>query len=80
MCLSRLHRVLDRDGTDGVWAEDVLGRRHRLSLLAFDGPPPDPGDWLVAHSGYALGPAGAEEATAAAAEVRRGQREGWDRP
>ena len=70
MCLSRLQRVVGTAGPDAVWAEDADGRRHRLCLLAFDGDAPRPGDWLVAHSGYALGPADAAGAAAAVAELR----------
>jgi len=50
--------------------EDLDGARHDVSLLAFDGPPPTPGDWVVVHSGYALEAVDPDEAKAAAAEIR----------
>lgn len=68
--MSRLHRVLERDGSDAVTVEDVDGSVHRVSLLALDGPAPEPGEWLVVHSGYAIDRADADEAAAVAAEIR----------
>ena len=67
--MSRLHRVVAAAGPDAVWAEDLAGARRQVSLLAFDGPVPGPGDWLVVHSGYALGPADAADAADAAVAV-----------
>ncbi|MGD0882977.1 MAG: HypC/HybG/HupF family hydrogenase formation chaperone [Acidimicrobiales bacterium] len=69
MCTSRLHRVVAADGETAVVVEDVDGRRHRVSLLALDGPGPVPGEWLVVHSGYAIDRADADEAEAVAAEL-----------
>ena len=66
MCLSRLHRVVAPAEPAAVWAEDLDGIRRRVSLLAFDGPTPVEGDWLVVHSGYALQPADAADAADAA--------------
>lgn len=54
MCVSRFHRVVAPAGGRSVLVADSLGATHRVSLLALDGPPPQPGDWLVVHSGYAL--------------------------
>jgi hydrogenase expression/formation protein HypC len=70
MCTSRLHRVVAADGAGAVVVEDVDGGRHRVSLLALDGPPPEPGEWLVVHSGYAIDRVDAGEAEAVAAELR----------
>ncbi|HET6964111.1 MAG TPA: HypC/HybG/HupF family hydrogenase formation chaperone [Acidimicrobiales bacterium] len=52
--MSRFHRVVARAGDRAVLVADSRGTTHRVSLLALDGPPPEPGDWLVVHSGYAL--------------------------
>jgi hydrogenase maturation factor len=70
MCVSRLHRVVGtvRDGR--VTVRDLEGRERSISLLAYDGPRPEPGDWIVAHSGYALAPVEPEEAEAALSELR----------
>lgn len=54
MCVSRFHRVVARAGDRSVLVADSRGTTRRVSLLALDGPPPEPGDWLVVHSGYAL--------------------------
>lgn len=54
MCVSRFHRVVARAGDRSVLVADSRGTTHCVSLLALDGPPPEPGDWLVVHSGYAL--------------------------
>jgi hydrogenase maturation factor len=70
MCTSRLHRVVASDGPGAVLVEDVDGSRHRVSLLALDPPEPEPGDWLVVHSGYAIGRADAAEAESVVAELR----------
>jgi hydrogenase expression/formation protein HypC len=70
MCMSRLHRVLRDDGGGAVEVEDLDGTVHRVSLLALDGPPPTPGEWLVVHSGYAIDRVDQSEAEAVAAETR----------
>ena len=70
MCVSRLHRVLRSVDDGAVEVEDVNGTVHHVSLLALDGPPPAPGEWLVVHSGYALDRVDADEAEAVAAELR----------
>ncbi len=79
MCMSRLHRVVSigRRRTRSI-AADIDGSTHRLSLLAYEGDPPQPGDWVVAHSGYALGPADRAEAEAVLAEYRAGIATGLD--
>jgi hydrogenase expression/formation protein HypC len=71
MCMSRLHRVVEVDGT---WAdvEDMDGTVHRVSLLALDGPPPAAAEWLVVHSGYAIDRVDTAEAEAVEEELRRG--------
>ncbi len=75
MCTSRLHRVVSADGAAAVVVEDVDGRRHRVSLLALDGPGPEPGEWLVVHSGYAIDRVDAGEAEAVAAELLAASRQ-----
>jgi len=70
MCMSRLHRVVGDAGPGAVEVEDLDGRRHRVSLLALDGPTPAPDTWLVVHSGYALERVTAAEAETVAAEIR----------
>ena len=67
-----------------VWTEDLDGARHRVSLVAYDGPPPGPGTWMAVHSGYALEPVAAEDAAVAGALLRCVERrdadgEGWSR-
>ena len=82
MCLSRLEQVIAGAGVGTVWTEDLDGARHRVSLVAYDGPPPEPGTWVAVHSGYALEIVAAEDAAAAGALLRSGQqedREGWSR-
>lgn len=70
MCLSRLHRVTSTAGSAEAVVESADGTLRRVSLLALDGPVPAVGEWLVVHSGYAIGRAGADEAAAVAGEVR----------
>jgi hydrogenase expression/formation protein HypC len=70
MCVSRLHRVVGTAGPGAVEVEDVHGGRRRVSLLALDGPSPDPGEWLVIHSGYAIDRVDTAEAEAVAAELQ----------
>jgi hydrogenase maturation factor len=69
MCMSRLNLVVRPSGGDLVTVEDVEGYRHDVSLLAYEGTPPQPGDWLVVHSGFALARAEPEEAMAVLAEL-----------
>ena len=72
MCLSRLHQVRSVCGPGKVMVEDMDGRRHEVSLLALEPPDPEPGDWLVVHSGYAIDRADPQEAETALAEIARG--------
>jgi hydrogenase maturation factor len=60
--------VVDEGAVD---VEDVMGDRHRASLLAFEGPPPAPGQWVVVHSGYVLERVDDAEAGDIALELRR---------
>ena len=69
--MSRLHRVLDVVDEGVVNVEDVQGDAHRASLLAFDGPPLAPGQWVVVHSGYVLERVDDAEAEDIALELRR---------
>ncbi|MGB9111176.1 MAG: HypC/HybG/HupF family hydrogenase formation chaperone [Acidimicrobiales bacterium] len=70
MCTSRYFRVVEAVNDTAVVGEDVDGRRHRLSLIAYDGPPIQPGGYVVAHAGYALAPVVSEEATRTFDELR----------
>ncbi len=70
MCLSSLHQVVECDASDAVTAEDMDGNRQRVSLLALDGDRPEPGEWLVVHSGYAIERITAEEARAVITDLR----------
>ncbi len=54
MCLSRFHLVLSVDSPGTAVVRNSRGVTHTVSLLALDGPPPRPGEWLVVHSGYAI--------------------------
>jgi hydrogenase expression/formation protein HypC len=57
-------------GAGALDVEDVDGSVHRISLLALDGPVPEPGEWLVVHSGYAIDRVDSAEAEAVVAELR----------
>ncbi|MGO9560328.1 MAG: HypC/HybG/HupF family hydrogenase formation chaperone [Acidimicrobiales bacterium] len=72
--MSRLHQVLRTAAPGAVDVEDLDGAVHRVSLLALDGPPPLPGQWLVVHSGYAIDRVDAAEAESVAAQVRQAMR------
>jgi len=69
MCVSRLHRVVESPEDGRVKVYDLDGRLRTVSLLAYDGTPLRPGDWIVAHSGYALHPVDAAEAEAVQGEL-----------
>lgn len=69
--MSRLQQVVGLDGDARVRTVDLDGQQRTVSLLAFEGPTPQVGDWLVAQSGFALGPADAEDARAAGSELAR---------
>jgi len=68
--MSRLHRVLTAPIGGWVTVENVEGQEHRVSLLAFEGAQPEPGQWLVVHSGYALQVVDPDEAAAIVGELR----------
>jgi hydrogenase maturation factor len=80
MCMSRLHRVVAAEGHDAVLVEDVNGRIGRASLLALDGPPPRPGEWLVVNSGYAVDRVDEAEARSAVVEIQRAIEESGGAP
>jgi len=69
MCQHRLQRVVQAPMGGTVCVEDAERRRHVVSLLAYEGPPPVVGDWLVVHGGYALSQVDAAEAEAVLAEL-----------
>ncbi|HTX62200.1 MAG TPA: HypC/HybG/HupF family hydrogenase formation chaperone [Acidimicrobiales bacterium] len=69
MCLSSLHRVVSYDGEGHAAVVDLEGRPARVALLALDGPPPRPGEWLVVHCGYAIDRVADETARRALAEL-----------
>ena len=68
MCVSRIHVVVDEPDGGRVTVEDLDGTRHDVSLLAYEGPRPRPGNWLVVHSGYALTAVEDDEVAATLAE------------
>ena len=70
MCMSRLHRVVGIPSSGVADVADIDGAVHRVSLLALEGPEPEPGDWLVVHSGYAIDRVDRAEAESVAAELR----------
>ena len=70
MCVSRLHRVVTAPDAGWIEVDDTDGVRRTVSLLAYDGPMPVPGQWVVVHSGYALGPVDPAESDAVMAELR----------
>ncbi len=72
MCLSRLYRVRQPPRRGWVEVEDAEGAATTVALLALDGPLPEPGDWLVVHSGYAIDRADPGEAEQVVAEIRAG--------
>ena len=69
MCLTQLGQVLDVTGMAAV-VRDHAGRTTPVSLLAYDGPPPVPGTWLLLHSGFALAPLGDDEVAGVLASLR----------
>jgi hydrogenase assembly chaperone HypC/HupF len=56
MCLSDLGRVVDVDASRHSVSVDVGDRVMSVSTvtLGLDAPPPDIGDWLVVHTGFAV--------------------------
>ena len=73
MCMSRLLQAVTVPTDGWMMVENAEGRLHRVSLIAFEGPEPNVGDWLVVHSGYALRRVDSEEAEAIVGELRAGQ-------
>lgn len=69
--MSRLHLVGAEPAGGRVGVQDLDGAPHTVSLLAYDGPPLHAGDWVVAHSGFALSLADADDVAAARAEWER---------
>ena len=71
MCMSRLYQVVrtDHDTGSELIVRDLDGRESKMSLLAYEGPSLESGDWLVAQSGFALAPADPEDAATALAEL-----------
>jgi hydrogenase assembly chaperone HypC/HupF len=81
VCLSSIVQVVDIDParTSATVDDDGMRRRVSLAVLAFDGPLPEPGDWLVAHTGLAVERLTIAEATtirAARAAIARSPSEG----
>ena len=72
--MSRLHLVVDEPARGRVTVEDLDGGRHDVSLLAYDGPSPRPGTWLVVHSGFALTDVDEDEVASTLAEWRGPER------
>ena len=70
MCVSRLHRVVAFLDDMRLTVCDLDQREQAVSLLAYEGPRPEVGDWVVVHSGFALSRAEAEEAKAVLSEFR----------
>jgi hydrogenase maturation factor len=68
--MSRLYRVVSDAGPGVVDVEDLSGVVSRASLLALDGAPVKPGDWVVVHSGYVIDRVDAAAAKEIADEVR----------
>lgn len=72
MCMSRLYRVRQVLDAKVLEVEDTEGTLSRASLLAFDGAPPSPGEWVIAHSGYVLERVDQGEGDEVAAQIREG--------
>ncbi len=71
--MSRLHRVLAVLDGEAV-VEDLDGVASDVALLALDGAPPVPGDWLVVHSGYAIDRATPTDAASARSALGKEER------
>ena len=73
MCLSDLGRVVAVDAQRHSVAVDIGERVMSVSTvtLGLDGPPPDVGDWLVVHTGFAV----ERLSEAAAGEILRAREE-----
>ena len=70
MCLGIPGRVVEiLDGYGGQLAlVDVEGARRKVNIGMLDGEPPDPGQWVLIHMGFAVETVSAE----AAEEAMRG--------
>ena len=62
MCVSCVVQVVAVEDEVTVTALGAAGTPLAVSLLAFDGPRPQPGQWLLCHSGFALEALEADEA------------------
>ena len=56
MCLSQLVRITEihPDGATATGVADGVATTVSLAVLALDGTPPAPGDWVVTHTGLAV--------------------------
>ena len=70
MCESRYQRVVAPPIAARVRVQDADGVERDVSLLAYDGAEPKVDDWLVVHSGYALGKVDDDEAASAIEQIR----------
>jgi len=68
--MSRFYQVVAVEGDDRMVARNTSGQECSLSLLAWSDELPQRGDWIVAHSGYALNRVDRAEAEVAVAEWR----------
>jgi hydrogenase assembly chaperone HypC/HupF len=57
------------EGNDQLARVDVLGTVRTVNIGIL-GSPPEPGDWLIIHSGFALERVGADEAESALSSLR----------
>ena len=71
MCMSRLQRVVAVAADGRVSTCDLDGREQSVSLLAYDGNPPQVDDWLIVQSGFALAAASNDDAQRARDELAR---------
>jgi hydrogenase maturation factor len=73
MCVSCLEKVNENVDATTVLVENINGLVSRASLLALDGPAPQPGDWVVVHSGYVIDRIDTLDAQRTVAEIRHGK-------
>ncbi|MGA2293824.1 MAG: HypC/HybG/HupF family hydrogenase formation chaperone [Acidimicrobiales bacterium] len=71
--MSCLEKVNENVDATTVLVENINGLVSRASLLALDGPAPQPGDWVVVHSGYVIDRIDTLDAQRTVAEIRRGK-------
>jgi len=67
--MSRFHKVVEATDSTRISVCDLDGGVHMVSLIAYEGPPVEVGDWIVVHSGFALARAEPAEAEAAISEL-----------